>query len=66
MMLVEFNTHLLYYHNNGRTKMVTHSPAALEYEYYNFGLSQSEGFRPFPKRARAPPWFLVLNNSSIS
>ena len=37
------------HHNNGRTKMVAQSPAALKYKYYNFGLSQSEGFRPFPK-----------------
>ena len=31
----------------GRTKMVAQSPAALEYLYYNLGLNQWEGFRPF-------------------
>ena len=35
--------------------MVAQSPVALEYEYYNFGLSQSEGFRPLPKGAWAAP-----------
>ena len=35
--------------------MVAQSPAALEYEYHNFGLSQSEGVGLFPKGAWVPP-----------
>ena len=47
------NTNLLYYHNNGHTKMVAQSPAALE--YYNFWSQPIGGLKPFPKGARAPP-----------
>ena len=45
----------LNYHNNGRTKMVAQSPAALEYEYYNFGLSQSEALDRYQRGHGHPP-----------